>query len=520
MLPAHIDLWGQTSPMPRPDPDVAVFLHGPERGAPEVQVCWRADLADDAGERAEAWIDTVSLCPPGSRECMPVPLHTVRAWLADGTIDPRLDVGDVESAIIATDEAPAQAGGRRALRWLGPEDSELVSADEAWKLRPGDTVVIPAHLGGWQFFGHVPAMDAAMDAAAPAGGLALQVDEGDRVHLESRRVAVLRLHPAFVQGWPASPSRDALLELCRSADLAGQLGEADMRDSLKAHLELLAEAADTPPWLREAAASLARDRRFAVHLHPSGVGLVLRGSRRMGKPLEGHLTFTDEDHTSSATVRVRLDVHNADVERWAQRFAERTGLPAAVVRDVALAGSMHDLGKADRRFQALLHNGDAIAARMSRVPLAKSERMPQGFRAYARIQEQSGYPRGARHELVSVRLVESAPALLSEAHDPELVLHLIASHHGRCRPFAPHIDEPEPVDVEIEHRGHRLRASSATGLARADSGVAERFWRLTRRYGWWGLAWLEACLRLGDWRASAEEQQQVESKTNAEEDAA
>ena len=42
MLPAHVDAWVQTSPIPAPDPDPAIFLHGPNRGAPEVQVCWRA----------------------------------------------------------------------------------------------------------------------------------------------------------------------------------------------------------------------------------------------------------------------------------------------------------------------------------------------------------------------------------------------------------------------------------------------------------------------------------------------
>jgi hypothetical protein len=34
------------------------------------------------------------------------------------------------------------------------------------------------------------------------------------------------------------------------------------------------------------------------------------------------------------------------------------------------------------------------------------------------------------------------------------------------------------------------------------SGHAERFWQLTRCHGWWGLAYLEALLRMGDWYAS------------------
>jgi CRISPR-associated endonuclease/helicase Cas3 len=64
------------------------------------------------------------------------------------------------------------------------------------------------------------------------------------------------------------------------------------------------------------------------------------------------------------------------------------------------------------------------------------------------------------------------------------------------------VGDPAPVTVRLATKGQSLQASSATGLERLNSGVARRFFRLTRRYGWWGLAYLESLLRLADHRVS------------------
>ena len=174
----------------------------------------------------------------------------------------------------------------------------------------------------------------------------------------------------------------------------------------------------------------------------------------------------------------------------------------------------HDLGKLDQRFQAWLRGGNLLQARLAPKLLAKSEgQTSRTAREQARIR--SGYPKGARHELLSVRLLEQAKAVLDTASDPDLVLHLIASHHGHCRPFAPVIVDDKPLTVTAKVDGQPVAASSATALERLDSGVAERFWRLVRRYGWWGLAWLEAIFILADHRCSEDEQRKAEDNEKA-----
>ena len=89
------------------------------------------------------------------------------------------------------------------------------------------------------------------------------------------------------------------------------------------------------------------------------------------------------------------------------------------------------------------------------------------------------------------------------ATEKDLTLHLIASHHGHARPFAPIVLDDEPPDIEFDEFKLNAEARTTAPAHALDSGIAERFWQLTRLHGWWGLAMLEAVLRLADQTASA-----------------
>jgi CRISPR-associated endonuclease/helicase Cas3 len=185
-----------------------------------------------------------------------------------------------------------------------------------------------------------------------------------------------------------------------------------------------------------------------------------------------------------------------------------------------LAASLHDLGKADRRFQIMLHRSDEpamlemvdhFAMPDANQLLAKSGMDRTDAAALKRARQISCYPDGGRHEAQSVALIMNNQAALARAHDCELVLHLVGSHHGCGRPFMPVALDPAPLEVAVRLDDIEYRANSAHGLERLDSGVSDRFWRLVRRYGWYGLAYLEAIVRLSD-RLRSESEQIEESE--------
>jgi len=112
--------------------------------------------------------------------------------------------------------------------------------------------------------------------------------------------------------------------------------------------------------------------------------------------------------------------------------------------------------------------------------------------------------------MLSVQLAQTAvgaTVLPSNPVQSELVLHLVATHHGYGRPFAPLVDDEAPPDVVLPMSGKTMTITGAERLELPAhalcSGLAERYWKVNRHYGWWGIALLEAVLRLADQKASA-----------------
>jgi CRISPR-associated endonuclease/helicase Cas3 len=491
LLPAHLDAWAQTAPVPDDDPDVALWLHGPQPTVADVQVVWRADLRLPPTEQErDAGLDDairlLSAFRPSSLESMSLPLGAARRWLAGEAAQ---EIADV--VLCPDDDEDERRRRRRAtasnevvgLRWRG-EQSEWVTAQA---LRPGDVIVVPTSRGG---IAHGTFDPTAVTPVTDLGcAAALRARGHVELRLQEEALAALGLSTSGLPG----ADEDETAKQCRARwrTWASSWAAPDDPGVLTAR-----------EW--QALQTTVAGPRSGRVVRDVFTGLVLPVEPTL---LRGEVeeAVTEDDDSSFVAKEVALRVHSADVEAFARRFAVALHLPALIVEDLALAGWLHDVGKADPRFQRWLVGGDEIKSALQPEPLAKSA-LPAGSRKESLLaRRRAGYPAGYRHELLSLALIQDSTDALARAHDPELVKHLVASHHGHCRPFAPFDDHPDDLPVTLTHGDVALSATSRHRLARLDSGVAERFWGLVDRYGWWGLAWLEAILRLADHRASEHE---------------
>ena len=173
------------------------------------------------------------------------------------------------------------------------------------------------------------------------------------------------------------------------------------------------------------------------------------------------------------------------------RIARSVGLPDAAVQTLVLGASLHDEGKRAPHWQRAFKAARDATKHKLALPLAKTcGPIDQAVLG------------GYRHELGSLLLLEGSTKARTENAEllkrlksfealPEdwrdLILHLIAAHHGQARPV-------------IETRG--CEDAPPSQLEERAREVALRFARLQKRWGPWGLAWWEALLRAADQQAS------------------
>ena len=182
----------------------------------------------------------------------------------------------------------------------------------------------------------------------------------------------------------------------------------------------------------------------------------------------------DNDGSKSAAKPVLWQVHTDDVVGNATRIIEHLSLPEEIRGAIVVAARFHDLGKKRQVFQRILGNWD------NNLLLAKSGKKILPY----------SLSKNFRHEFASLLDARKETEFDALSQDmKELVLHLIAAHHGRGRP---HFPAEEAYDPEATEENNSTVATQ----------VPQRFARLQRKYGRWGLAYLESLLRAADYAAS------------------
>ena len=456
LLPTHMQAWVQTSPVPVVDPPIDWFLHGMESSQqPDVAVVWRWDRSGEA----------LRLVPPRTAEYLQVPIGAVRSWLAGGAEAPVADVG-APAGELGRDTGDQPDPPSDWVCWRGFHEDPEDNVHPRY-IQSGDIIIVDPERGG------ITAGNWDPSSTEPV------TDLGDEAQLAYGRRATLRLDPRIFSDSPL-PTHEP-----EAATLEKQVED------------WMATAADSTDsdWLAKAIGKLQGNCRIEQ------IGDTGYEDSYFIVTQEGaidDLTFDDSDQSSSFTgTKVTLRRHLDGVGDQAAEFARRLDLDEAIQEDLRLAGLLHDIGKVDRRFQLQMVGADPVKEAMLDEPIAKS--LP-GVRTSSR-----GWP-PVRHELSSVAMAESNPEISAMAHDWDLVLHLVGTHHGRARPLPPIVEDSEPETLSFDHAGHHMESDSG-GLVDSPLAIemADRFWRLVARYGYHGLAWLEAILRLADHRQSAEE---------------
>ena len=466
VLPDLLWEWIKTTTPPHGEAPVEPYFSGIGETRPTVSVLWRICLPSiDALDETATSED--------STEIHDGPPELPRLW-------PRVHPG--EAIELPLGEL------RAALRTRGIEQVHRVSDGCTLELvrppdlRPGDAVILPVGSGMCDEFGwDSESRDRVVDLSIRHSGLpldrqALEALCGDQSgKLDTELLSALRYATGEDEEEPdevrMEEAAGRLISMLRGRDLFG-FGP-DNRDE------------------------------FLDSLDPAPVRPLNEVPRLELRAVEQAASLDESDEVSLCDAlppeAMELVAHGAAVGARSKGLAVALGISSGLADVITLAGELHDLGKADSRFQRSLNpNAHGPAA----VFLAKSQMAKS---RWAAARSDAGWPAGGRHEELSARLVKgwiSAGGSSLDDEGQDLLVHLVVSHHGKGRPLvAPVADStPEPVRWTFNDG---LTVNEAADLSQTDWDQPSRFRRLNKKFGPWGLALLETLVRQADHEVSA-----------------
>jgi CRISPR-associated endonuclease/helicase Cas3 len=440
LLPAHLWEWAKTTTPPGGEAPGELFYAGFDPHVARVSVSWRA------------------VVPPAGQELRP------GVFAAEA-----IDVPFWEAR-----EALAKLSGGAVTR-LAPDRVSVEPNVAAERLRPGDHVILSSLAGGYDAHGWAP------DSREPVFDASLLRPPGLPLLPEA-------LHSLAAAGEDLDAALATAAMLAQPPDPDDGIDRSQLARQVRHQLFSAGPAPAVQPreW-DHLTKALIGEVEYPVGDVPR---LTIRAPARQQQVALRADAF---DELSFAPTSVALAQHLGSVGEVAARIGERIGLPPGLVHAVRQGGRLHDLGKQDPRFQRWL---DPFAK--ATEPVAKSSRPWSCWESDRRA---AGWPHGGRHEELSRRLVAAWLNGQSGEWNPDLILHLVATHHGYGRPLIPPAPDGAATKLRGEIDGEQVVVSG--DLGEIDWEQPARFRRCCERYGYWGLALLEAIVRQADHQLSA-----------------